>query len=55
MSNAMLIIVVFVQATIPDPADTKPEDWDKPESIPDPEATRPDDWDDEMVRNFIKI
>lgn len=36
------------QATIADPDDTKPEDWDKPEHIPDPEATKPADWDDEM-------
>lgn len=36
------------QATIPDPDDSKPEDWDKPEHIADPEATKPDDWDDEM-------
>ena len=41
----------LLQATIPDPDDKKPEDWDKPETIPDPEATRPDDWDDEMVSN----
>lgn len=36
------------QATIPDPDDKKPEDWDKPEHIPDPDATKPEDWDDEM-------
>lgn len=36
------------RATIPDPDDAKPEDWDKPEHIPDPDATKPDDWDDEM-------
>lgn len=47
----MKILIIFLspQATIPDPDDKKPEDWDKPETIPDPEATRPDDWDDEMV------
>lgn len=38
----------YLQATIPDPEDTKPEDWDKAEHIPDPDATKPDDWDDEM-------
>lgn len=37
-----------LQATIADPDDKKPEDWDKPEHIPDPAATKPDDWDDEM-------
>lgn len=49
----MIIELFFIQATIPDPDDKKPEDWEKPETIPDPEATRPDDWDDEMVRNEI--
>lgn len=38
----------FLQATIPDPDDTKPENWDQPEHVPDPDATKPDDWDDEM-------
>lgn len=42
------IIFVCLQATIADPDDKKPEDWDKPEHIPDPAATKPDDWDDEM-------
>lgn len=37
-----------MQATIPDPEDTKPEDWEKPEHIADPDATKPEDWDDEM-------
>lgn len=29
-------------------ADTKPEDWEKPEHIQDPDAVKPEDWDDEM-------
>merc|ERR1719411_959946 len=33
---------------IEDPEDSKPEDWEKPETIPDPDATKPEDWDDEM-------
>lgn len=40
--------VIFSRATIPDPEDKKPEDWDKPEHIPDPDAQKPEDWDDEM-------
>merc|ERR1719204_3003350 len=33
---------------IPDPEDTKPEDWDKPQHIPDAGAAKPSDWDDDM-------
>nr|GMD05674.1 calnexin homolog 1-like [Ipomoea batatas] len=32
--------------TIPDPDDTKPEDWDERAKIPDPDAKKPDDWDE---------
>uniref|UniRef100_A0A1I8PZT1 Calreticulin n=1 Tax=Stomoxys calcitrans TaxID=35570 RepID=A0A1I8PZT1_STOCA len=42
------MFISLFQATIPDPEDTKPADWDKPEHIPDPDATKPEDWDDEM-------
>lgn len=31
---------------IPDPEDTKPEDWDAPQHIADSEASKPADWDD---------
>lgn len=35
-------------ATIDDPADAKPADYEKtPKEIPDPEAEKPTDWDDE--------
>ncbi|KAG9150871.1 hypothetical protein Leryth_003008 [Lithospermum erythrorhizon] len=33
--------------TIPDPDDTKPEDWDERAKIPDPEVSKPDDWDED--------
>ena len=34
---------------IPDPAASKPDDWDEdaPAKIPDPDATKPDGWLDE--------
>merc|ERR1719479_324254 len=32
---------------IDDPEDTKPEDWDQPETIVDPDAEQPEDWDEE--------
>jgi len=36
------------QATIDDPSDVKPADYEKiPKEIPDPEAEKPADWDDE--------
>ena len=31
---------------IPDPEDSKPEDWDERERIPDPADSKPDDWDE---------
>jgi len=35
-------------ATIADPDDTKPADWDSvPEFVADPDAEKPEDWDDE--------
>eukprot|EP00741_Cyanophora_paradoxa_P009563 tig00001527_g9262.t1 len=34
-------------ATIPDPTDSKPEDWVDEAEIPDATATKPDDWDEE--------
>ncbi|KAL4191914.1 hypothetical protein AMTRI_Chr06g169650 [Amborella trichopoda] len=34
-------------ATIPDPDDKKPEDWDERAKIPDPDAVKPDDWDED--------
>ncbi|KAF7550712.1 hypothetical protein G7046_g7931 [Stylonectria norvegica] len=34
-------------AEIPDPKDTKPEDWVDQARIPDPEATKPEDWDED--------
>lgn len=40
--------IIIYKPTIPDPEDTKPSDWDKPEYIPDPDASKPEDWDDEM-------
>ncbi|KAK7282152.1 hypothetical protein RIF29_10731 [Crotalaria pallida] len=33
--------------TIPDPDDTKPEDWDERAKIPDPDAVKPEDWDED--------
>jgi calnexin len=33
--------------TIPDPTDTKPEDWVDEKMIEDPSATKPDDWDED--------
>ncbi|KAI5069648.1 hypothetical protein GOP47_0015949 [Adiantum capillus-veneris] len=32
---------------IPDPEDTKPEDWDERAKVPDPEAVKPEDWDED--------
>ncbi|CAN6439039.1 unnamed protein product [Victoria cruziana] len=34
-------------ATIPDPDDKKPDDWDERAKIPDPNAVKPDDWDED--------
>ncbi|CAN6464564.1 unnamed protein product [Victoria cruziana] len=34
-------------ATIPDPDDKKPEDWDERAMIPDPNAVKPEDWDED--------
>ena len=31
---------------IPDPNDSKPEDWDDRERIEDPDSVKPDDWDE---------
>ena len=31
---------------IPDPEDSKPEDWDERERIPDPADSKPEDWDE---------
>ncbi|KAK8962877.1 hypothetical protein KSP40_PGU004498 [Platanthera guangdongensis] len=33
--------------TIPDPDDTKPEDWDERAKISDTDAVKPDDWDED--------
>ena len=32
---------------IPDPEDTKPQDWVDDAMIPDPEATKPEDWNED--------
>ncbi|WCJ36375.1 hypothetical protein M5689_017579 [Euphorbia peplus] len=39
--------------TIPDPDDTKPEDWDERAKIPDPNAVKPDDWDEEAPMEIV--
>ena len=31
---------------IPDPNDSKPDDWDDRERIEDPDSVKPDDWDE---------
>ncbi|XP_033105970.1 calnexin-like [Anneissia japonica] len=37
---------------IPDPKDSKPEDWDDRKKIPDPDATKPEDWDEDAPRKI---
>ncbi|KAK7410974.1 hypothetical protein VNO78_02255 [Psophocarpus tetragonolobus] len=39
--------------TIPDPDDTKPEDWDERAKIPDPSAVKPDDWDEDAPMEIL--
>ncbi|KAL4459051.1 hypothetical protein ABPG75_013916 [Micractinium tetrahymenae] len=36
--------------TIPDPEDSKPEDWVDEAKIPDPDAKKPDDWDEDAPK-----
>jgi calnexin len=43
---------VIPPKTIPDPEDSKPEDWDDRAKIPDPDATKPDDWDEDAPREI---
>ncbi|XP_047330226.1 calnexin homolog [Impatiens glandulifera] len=38
---------IIPSKTIPDPDDSKPEDWDERAKIPDPVAEKPDDWDED--------
>lgn len=37
---------------IPDPEDSKPEDWVDTAKIPDPDAVKPDDWDEDAPRTI---
>ena len=39
-------------ATIDDPHDRRPEDWDEREKIPDPDARKPEDWDESEPRKI---
>jgi len=43
---------VIPSKTIPDPEDSKPEDWDERAKIQDPEATKPDDWDESAPKEI---
>eukprot|EP00246_Nothoceros_aenigmaticus_P015750 TRINITY_DN6782_c0_g1_i2.p1 TRINITY_DN6782_c0_g1~~TRINITY_DN6782_c0_g1_i2.p1 ORF type:complete len:477 (+),score=124.85 TRINITY_DN6782_c0_g1_i2:126-1556(+) len=52
LSDKDFDVPVIPAATIPDPEDKKPEDWDERAKIPDPEATKPEDWDEAAPREI---
>nr|XP_043617811.1 calnexin homolog [Erigeron canadensis] len=53
MSNEDFQPSLIPPATIPDPEDKMPKDWDEREKIPDKDAKKPDDWDEDAPMEIL--